>query len=88
MPSRPLDTIDVPLAPAAPPDWSPALPQVPVLLLLSGPEGLKEEFLSSWEGPKTCNVLDHPLEPYPLLAMVKSMVTAPEIWRRGGQHKV
>jgi hypothetical protein len=28
------------------------------------------------------------LDPYPLLALVKSMVTAPETWRQGGQHKV
>jgi len=85
-----LDALDADGGPgsAVPPDWSPALPDVPLLLLFSGPPGLREEFLSAWQGPKTFNVLDQPLEPYPLLAMVKSMVTAPEIWRRGGQHKV
>lgn len=69
-------------------DWSPALPEVPVLLLFSGPEEKRKRFLSAWEGPKAPKTLAQPLEPYPLLAMVKSMVTAPETWRQGGQHKV
>jgi DNA-binding response OmpR family regulator len=69
-------------------DWRPALPDLPVLLLFAGPTELRDEFLAAWDGPKSLNVLAQPLEPYPLLAMVKSMVTAPEIWRRGGQHKV
>jgi hypothetical protein len=74
--------------PASSPDWLPALPNLPVLLLLAGPEASKDEYLANWDGPKTLNVLTQPMEPYPFLAMVKSMVTAPEIWRRGGQHKV
>jgi CheY-like chemotaxis protein len=74
--------------PAASRDWSPRLPEVPVLLLFSGPDNLRKRFLSAWEGPKAPKVLTQPLEPYPLLALVKSMVTAPETWRRGGQHKV
>jgi DNA-binding response OmpR family regulator len=69
-------------------DWSPALPEVPVLLLFSGPDEKRKQFLSAWEGPKAPKALAQPLEPYPLLALVKSMVTAPETWRRGGQHKV
>jgi CheY-like chemotaxis protein len=73
---------------AASPDWLPALPDLPVLLLLSGPSMRKDEYLAAWHGPKTINVLDQPMDPYPFLAMVKSMVTAPEIWRQGGQHKV
>jgi CheY-like chemotaxis protein len=74
--------------PGSSPDWLPALPDLPVLLLLSGPSTRKDEYLAHWDGPKTVNVLDQPMEPYPFLAMVKSMVTAPEIWRQGGQHKV
>lgn len=75
------------------PDWRPAppgpsLPDLPVLLLFAGPPELKERYLAAWEGPKTFNVLTRPLEPYPLLAMVKSMVAAPETWRQGGQHSV
>jgi DNA-binding response OmpR family regulator len=69
-------------------DWRPALPDLPVLLLFGGSSELMEEYLAAWDGPKTLNVLHQPLEPYPLLAMVKSMVTAPETWRRGGQHTV
>jgi CheY-like chemotaxis protein len=69
-------------------DWSPGLPDVPVLLLFSGPDLRQKQFLSAWEGPKAPKVLTQPLQPYPLLALVKSMVTAPETWRRGGQHKV
>jgi CheY-like chemotaxis protein len=75
-------------ASANPPDWRPALPELPVLLLLGGSPEKKAEYLAAWDGPKTMNVLADPLDPYPLLAMVKSMVTAPEIWRGGGQHKV
>lgn len=75
-------------ASARQPDWRPALPDLPVLLLFGGSAKLKEEYLAAWDGPKTLNVLPQPLEPYPLLAMVKSMVTAPETWRRGGQHTV
>ena len=64
-------------ASARQPDWRPALPDLPVLLLFGGSAKLKEEYLAAWDGPKTLNVLPQPLEPYPLLAMVKSMVTAP-----------
>jgi DNA-binding response OmpR family regulator len=74
--------------PASSRDWSPALPEVPVLLLFSGPDERQKQFLSAWAGPKRPKALSQPLEPYPLLALVKSMVTAPETWRQGGQHKV
>ncbi len=75
-------------APAPHSDWRLALPDLPVLLLFGGSSELMDEYLAAWDGPKTLNVLPQPLEPYPLLAMVKSMVTAPETWRRGGQHTV
>lgn len=74
--------------PASSRDWSPALPEVPVLLLFSGSEDRQQSFLSAWDGPQRPKTMSQPLQPYPLLAMVKSMVTAPETWRRGGQHKV
>jgi hypothetical protein len=61
---------------------------VPVLLLFSGPLDRQKAFLSAWEGPQRPKSLPQPLDPYPLLALVKSMVTAPETWRQGGQHKV
>lgn len=81
--------LGVPLGEAAAPQaWSPALPDVPVLLLFSGPDRLREEFLAVWSGPQAPKVLIQPLDPYPLLAMVKSMVATPDTWRRGGQHKV
>lgn len=74
--------------PFADPVWQKALPGVPLLLLLSGPPEARTAFLEAWHGPPTFKFLGQPVEPYPLLAMVKSMVTAPEIWRRGGQHAV
>ncbi len=70
------------------PEWQLALPEVPTLLLFSGDPDLREGFLDSWDGAKLLNVMVQPVEPYPLLAMVKSMLTAPEVWRRGGQHIV
>jgi DNA-binding response OmpR family regulator len=69
-------------------EWQLALPDVPILLLFSGDPAQRQEFLEAWDGPKTTNVLVQPVEPYPLLAMVKSMLTAPEVWRKGGQHIV
>jgi DNA-binding response OmpR family regulator len=69
-------------------EWQLALPDVPTLLLFSGEAHRREGFLDAWDGPKTLNMMVQPVEPYPLLAMVKSMLTAPEVWRRGGQHIV
>lgn len=69
-------------------EWQLALPDVPTLLLFSGDAHRREGFLDAWDGPKTLNLMVQPVEPYPLLAMVKSMLTAPEVWRRGGQHIV
>jgi DNA-binding NtrC family response regulator len=70
------------------PEWQVSLPEVPVLILFSGSPELREAFLDAWEGPKTLNMLVQPVDPYPLLAMVKAMLTAPGVWRRGGQHIV
>ena len=70
------------------PEWQLALPDVPTLLLFSGDPDLREGFLDTWDGAKTVNMMVQPVEPYPLLAMVKTMLTAPEVWRRGGQHIV
>jgi DNA-binding response OmpR family regulator len=68
------------------PEWNLDLPDVPILLLFSGNSALREDFLGAWGGPRTVNMMVQPVQPYPLLAMVKSMLTAPEVWRRGGQH--
>ena len=70
------------------PEWQLALPDVPILILFSGDSAAREEFLAAWEGPRTLNLMVQPIEPYPLLAMVKTMLTAPVEWRRGGQHIV
>lgn len=74
--------------PFSDPGWQAALPRIPTLLLLSGASGSRAALVEAWRGPPTFKLLSQPVEPYPLLAMVKSMVTAPEIWRRGGQHSV
>jgi DNA-binding response OmpR family regulator len=68
------------------PEWQLALPEAPTLLLFSGDAALREEFLDAWEGSRTLNMMVQPIDPYPLLAMVKAMLTAPMEWRRGGQH--
>jgi DNA-binding response OmpR family regulator len=68
------------------PIWQRGLPEVPVLLLFSGDGELKEAFLKAWEGSPAIYSLDQPVAPYPFLAMVKAMLTAPAEWRRGGQH--
>jgi CheY-like chemotaxis protein len=68
--------------------WQIGLPELPILLLLSGPPRRRQAFLEAWHGPPGYQVLAQPVEPYPLLAMVKTMLAAPETWRRGGQHKV
>ncbi len=70
------------------PEWQLALPEVPTLILFSGQENLREEFLNSWDGCRMMNMMIQPIEPYPLLAMVKAMLTQPVEWRRGGQHAV
>jgi DNA-binding NtrC family response regulator len=70
------------------PEWQLSLPEIPILMVFSGASAVREGFLSSWHGPAYLNLLSQPVEPYPLLAMVKSMLTAPEIWRKGGQHMV
>lgn len=65
-----------------------ALPaEAPVLILFSGNPEPRKAFLERWTGPKTLNVMAHPVNPYPLLAMVKNMLTATVEWRRG-QHAV
>lgn len=69
-------------------EWQLALPDVPTLLLFSGETHRREQFLEGWDGPKTLNLMVQPVEPYPFMAMVKSMLTAPEVWRQGGQHIV
>lgn len=76
--------------PGSPPsqEWHVSLPDVPTLLLFSGEAHLRGKFLAAWDGPKSLNVMVQPVDPYPLLTMVKSMLTAPEVWRRGGQHIV
>ena len=68
------------------PEWQLALPDVPTLILFSGDASLREAFLDSWDGARTMNMMVQPIDPYPLLAMVKAMLTAPVEWRRGGQH--
>jgi hypothetical protein len=54
--------------------------------LFSGDPGLRQGFLNAWEGTRIMNKMTQPIDPYPLLAMVKAMLTAPAEWRRGGQH--
>jgi DNA-binding response OmpR family regulator len=68
------------------PEWQLALPEVPTLILFSGDMGMRTEFLDTWEGPSILKTMHQPVDPYPLLAMVKAMLTAPMEWRRGGQH--
>jgi hypothetical protein len=62
------------------------LPEVPTLILFSGDPGMRLEFLEAWSGARPMNMMVQPVDPYPLLAMVKAMLTAPVEWRRGGQH--
>lgn len=71
-------------------DWAArqaCLSNVPTLLLFAGNPELREEYLKSWAGPRAINVMVQPVNPYPLLAMVKNMLTAPVEWRKG-QHAV
>jgi DNA-binding response OmpR family regulator len=68
------------------PEWQLALPEVPTLILFSGNLETRDEFLDCWEGPSILKTMHQPVDPYPLLAMVKAMLTAPMEWRRGGQH--
>ncbi|MDB5103742.1 MAG: hypothetical protein JWP91_1431 [Fibrobacteres bacterium] len=68
------------------PDWRLELPDVPTLILFSGEESMRAEFLEAWDGSRSLNQMIQPIDPYPLLAMVKAMLTAPVEWRRGGQH--
>lgn len=68
------------------PIWQRGLPDAPVLILFSGDTELKDAFIKAWEGTPAINFLDQPVDPYPFLAMVKAMLTAPLEWRRGGQH--
>lgn len=71
-------------------DWAAreaSLPNVPTLLLFAGNPEMRQEFLKSWAGPRNMSVMVQPVNPYPLLAMVKNMLTAPVEWRRG-QHAV
>ena len=62
------------------------LPEAPTLLLFSGDPELRRAFLEGWDGSRIMNMMVQPIDPYPLLAMVKAMLTAPVEWRRGGQH--
>lgn len=67
------------------PEWQLALPEVPTLILFSGDASLRQGFLDRWEGSRMMNIMVQPIDPYPLLAMVKAMIMAPaEV--RGGQH--
>lgn len=71
-------------------DWAARqalLANVPTLLLFSGNPEMRQEYLKAWAGPLTMNVMIQPVNPYPLLAMVKNMLMAPVEWRRG-QHSV
>jgi len=71
-------------------DWAArqaCLSNVPTLLLFAGNPDLRHEYLKHWAGPRTINVMIQPVNPYPLLAMVKNMLTAPVEWRKG-QHAV
>jgi DNA-binding response OmpR family regulator len=68
------------------PEWQLALPEVPVLLLFSGETSLRQGFLDAWDGTRRMNMMMQPIDPYPLLAMVKAMIIAPQEWSRGGQH--
>lgn len=68
------------------PAWDLALPDVPTLILFSGDPLLRDSFLDNWQGTRALNMMVQPIQPYPLLAMVKAMLTAPVEWRRGGQH--
>lgn len=68
------------------PEWQLAFPEAPTLILFSGDLELQQEFVDSWEGSRALKVMQQPVDPYPLLAMVKAMLTAPVEWRRGGQH--
>ena len=67
------------------PEWQLALPDVPTLILFSGDASLRQGFLDGWEGSRMMNMMAQPIDPYPLLAMVKAMIMAPAEWR-GGQH--
>lgn len=67
-------------------EWQLAFPEAPTLILFSGDLEMQEEFVESWEGSRALKVMQQPVDPYPLLAMVKAMLTAPVEWRRGGQH--
>jgi DNA-binding response OmpR family regulator len=67
-------------------EWQLALPEVPTLILFSGEPGMRAEFLEAWSGARPMNMMVQPVEPYPLLAMVKAMLMPPVEWRRGGQH--
>lgn len=67
------------------PEWQLALPDVPTLILFSGEASLRQGFLDGWEGSRLMNMMVQPIDPYPLLAMVKAMVMAPAELR-GGQH--
>jgi DNA-binding response OmpR family regulator len=67
------------------PEWQLALPDVPTLILFSGEASLRQGFLDGWEGSRLMNIMVQPIDPYPLLAMVKAMIMAPAELR-GGQH--
>jgi DNA-binding response OmpR family regulator len=69
------------------PEWQLALPDVPTLILFSGEASLRQGFLDGWDGSRMMNMMVQPIDPYPLLAMVKAMVMAPA-GLRGGQHAI
>jgi DNA-binding NtrC family response regulator len=68
------------------PEWQLALPDVPTLLLFSGDGKLRQAYLEAWDGSRVMSQMVQPVDPYPLLAMIKAMLTAPAEWSRGGQH--
>jgi DNA-binding response OmpR family regulator len=67
------------------PEWPRPTPETPTLMLFSGDPDLRITFLLEW-GARKVSHLVQPVEPYPLLKMVKAMLTAPVEWRVGGQH--
>jgi DNA-binding response OmpR family regulator len=67
------------------PEWQVLPNDAPTLILFSGDPDLRPAFMGNWSGSCHFNIMVQPVEPYPLLAMVKAMMTKPVEWR-GGQH--
>ncbi len=62
------------------------LPEAPTLILFSGDDSRQREFLEQWGGFPAVKFMVQPVEPYRFMAMIKAMLTAPAVWRQGGQH--